>query len=68
MKKILMMLNKQIDIDEVGEAYEVALGKMSSGENPWFENEDDAETWAGDIAFDLVTNVLETLGFEIVDE
>jgi hypothetical protein len=68
MEKIIVMLGKQIDINEVGEAYEMALEKMTNGENPWFNNEDEAEAWAGDIAFDLVMNILETLGFEIVDE
>lgn len=68
MRKIIMVLNKQIDIDEIGEAYEMTLEKMSCGENPWFKNADEVEAWAGDIAFDFVTNVLEALGFEIVDE
>lgn len=66
MEKNLVMLNRQIDIGEAYEAYKVAFKKMFSGEAPWFKNEDDAEDWAGDIAFELVMNALEALGFEII--
>ncbi len=71
MFKILrMLLANRITItcDEVGEAYEKAIAELYQGTTPWFKDEVEADEWAGDIAFDVVCNLLRALGFEIVDE
>ena len=39
--------------------------KLYSSSNPWFNTEEEAEDWAGDVAFDFTLDVLEQLGIEV---
>lgn len=61
----------KISLDKIGKAYETAFKTLYANQKnqiqiPWFKNEESAEEWAGDIAFDLICETLEALGYEII--
>lgn len=55
---------------EVPEIFDKALRKLCSRESPpaRFDSIEEAEEWAGDIAFDFAYNILEALGIQIIED
>ena len=53
-------------IEAYDKAFEKLLDKKQVG-GAWFDTEQEAEKWAGDVAFDMAYNLVEALGFEIFD-
>lgn len=50
---------------EMDDAFDKAFKKLYSSSSPWFGTEEEAEDWAGDVAFDFALDVLEQLGIEV---
>ncbi len=69
-----MKLKYQITDNELDTALLTAFKKLytddedSQSYQPWFDTEEQAEKWAGDIAADFVMNVIEALGIELIGD
>ena len=47
------------------DAFVKAFKKLYSSSDPWFDTQEEAKDWAGDVAFDFALDVLEQLGIEV---
>lgn len=65
-----MKVKITITDSEFDAAAKVAFEKLYASEDcsPWFDTKEQAEEWAGDVAFEFVVNTLEALGIELVED
>ena len=54
---------------EIPRIFDKALNGLCSKENlfQWFDSIEEAEEWAGDIAYDFTYNLLEALGIQVIE-
>lgn len=52
------------DNEKVNKAINNAWSKLFTGNDKWFDTEEEAENFLGDCAFDFLYNVLEGLGID----
>ena len=66
--------NKKVKIILTDEEFNNALSKaiqhlytrkLNDICEPWFSTQEEAEEWGGDIIYDVVSDTLEALGFEV---